>query len=85
MFDKNRLEGRQVAWNVVLNHAKVPLSEGTLEGFGQVGTHCPGGTKGRSSWCWFPLPPDDGVVDGLKGKGSVGLLDIGGQPTQGPS
>ena len=83
MFDKNRLEGRQVAWNVVLNHAKVPLSEGTLEGFGQVGTHCPGGMKGRSSGCWFPFPPDDGVVDGLKGKGLVGLLDIGGQPTQG--
>ena len=32
---------------------------------------------------WVPFPPNHGVVDGLKGKGSEGLLDVGGQPTQG--
>ena len=83
MFDKNLLEGRKVAWDMVVNHAKVPLSEGTLQCFGQVGTHCPRGTECSSPWCRFPFPPDNGIVDGLKRKGSVGLLDIGCQPTQG--
>ena len=49
----------------------------------RLGLIAQGARKGRSSGCWFPFPPNDGVVDGLKGKGSVGLLDIGGQPTQG--
>ena len=65
--------------------------EGTIVG-GHLGGFWPGwdslprGHEGQKLLVlWFPLPPDDGVVDGLKGKGSVGLLDIGGQPTQGPS
>ena len=83
MFDKNRLEGRTVAGNVVFDHAKVPLSEETLQGFGEVRTHCPRSPEGRSTWGWFAFPPDNGVVDGLKGQGPVWFLDVGRKTAQG--
>ena len=66
----------------MFNHAKVPLSEETLQGFGQVWTHCPRCPEGRGPWGWFPFPPDNGVVNGLEGEGAVSLLDIRRQTAQ---
>ena len=41
MLDENRLEGRNMARDVMREHAQVPLAEETLSRFCQVGAHCP--------------------------------------------
>ena len=66
MLDEDRLEGRDMARDVVLDHAKVPLAKETLQRFCKVWTHRPRCPKSRGTWCGFSLPPDNGVVDGLK-------------------
>ena len=77
MLDENRLEGRNMARDVMREHVQVPLAEETLSRFCQVGAHCPRCPKSRGTWCWFSFPPDNGVVDCLKGQGTVWFLDIG--------
>ena len=66
MFGKDRLEGRYMTWDMVLDHAKVPLTEESLQRIGEIRAHRPRRTKGRGTWGRFSLPPDNGVVDGLE-------------------
>ena len=66
MFGKDRLEGRYMTRDMMLDHAKIPLAEEALQTFGEIRAHRPRCTKGRGTWGRLSLPPDNGVVDGLE-------------------
>ena len=62
MFGKDRFEGRDMTWNMVFNHAEIPLAEEALQRFCKVWAHRPRCTKGRGTWGRLALPPGNGVV-----------------------
>ena len=74
MFDENCLERRSMARNLVGQNVHVPFSEELLQ------FHF---SECRSRGCRFSVPPLDGGVDGIQGKGAERLLDVGCQATEG--
>ena len=74
MFDENCLERRSMARNLVGQNVHVPFSEELLQ------FHF---SECRSPGCRFSVPPLDGGVDGIQGKGAERLLDVGCQATEG--
>ena len=65
MFDEHHLEGWCMARDLIRQDLEVPVSQELFQTSLKIWTEGPGGPQGGGSWCWFPLPPFYGCIDGL--------------------
>ena len=69
--------------NLIGEDLEMPLSQEFLQLLLKVWSEGPWSTKCRGSWGRLAMPPFDGCINRIQGKGAERLLDVVCQPAKG--